>query len=422
MPYSKHVSTPKCSPLNLLNYIHRADRTMVKERDDAIPKAGCLLSSTPAEMAVEMYMLKRSFPEKTNYRRQYIHEEISYAKGEGEEAASKRGIGVNQLYYEHLQKVMSDPNLEGWQWDAALHLNRPHPHWHIAVNIMKTNGELIKTNYLHEKIREISDKYAKELGLNIINARQHTALRNESMAERNARDEERMLTVTRLRIEAAEVLKQTKAKTLVSLQEEMSDRGVELSRTGDEGGLVYKYRNRYFPASRLGKVFQLYGLKRTMAEGFEKAKADIELLPKKTKFRDLNLQIASKHPDYTLLSLGNERPMDERRELISILGNARLLSKSLEDFKEEVSAHGVVIKDTGKRCVYRYEEQSFGESSIPKMFSHESLIKHFEEKSKDIGAGGSTREYKPEDTHELENSRESTVEETERNRQDDRRR
>ncbi|MDA8084085.1 MAG: relaxase/mobilization nuclease domain-containing protein [Nitrospiraceae bacterium] len=426
MPYVKHVSTPKCSPKNLLSYIHRADRTMIGKRDDAIPKVGTLLGTTPDEMTMEMDMLKRSFPEKTDYKRQYIHIEISYAKGDGVTAAGQKGVSENEIYYEHLHRVMAEMFPKG-QWDGGLHLNRPSPHWHVGLNYIGTDGKLIKTHYLQEKLREVSDRHAKDLGLSIIDARQHAALRRDSMEERNALAEGRMLIVTQLRMKAAEVLKRSQANTLYGLQQEFESQGIDLSRTGDEGGLVYRYNNRYFPASRLGKVFQLYGLKRTMEVGFEKAKTEIELMPKTVKFRDLNLQ--ARDSSYTLLSIGETRPMDDRRELMSILANTRLVSKSLEEFKEELSAHGIEIKGDTK-FTYKYEDQPYAESSLQRQFRKESLTKHFEDK--DMGSsGGTTREYIPTQEEEtvrkpaLEESREQVTEQEQSVKhvqQDDRRR
>ncbi len=399
MPYVKHISTPKCNPLNLLNYIHSPKKTLVSERDDAIPKIGCLLSDTPVEMAMEMAHLKKSYPNKTDFKRQAVHVEISYLKGDGIKAAEKLGITVTELYRRHANMVMSDPEFEGCQWDGGLHLNRPHPHWHICINIMKTDGTLMKTHYLQERLREVSDKYAQELGLNIITAKQHTAMKSLNQEEYRAKEEGRMLIVTQLRMKVAEILKQAKANTLYGLQGELEKHGIELSRTGDEGGLVYKYNSRYFPASRLGKIFQLHGLKRTLDVGFEAARREIESLPKEVKFRDLNLQ--ARDGSYTLMSIGDVRPQDDRRELISMLADTRMRSKSLNEYKEELSALGVEIKGD-RQFVYRFEDQSYGETSLQRQFRKESLSKHFEEK--DRGSGGGTREYIPTQEAELDNS------------------
>ena len=405
MPYVKHIDTSKCNPYNLLNYIHNAKKTLAASREDAIPKAGCLLSDTPAEMAVEMDLLKKSYPEKTNYKRQYAHIEISYLPGDGEKAGEKLGLKENEVYREHLNRVMNDPEFAGFQWDAALHLNRAHPHWHVAVNTMKTDGTLIKTHYLQEALREVSDRHAQELGLNIITAKQHTAMKSLNQEEYRAKEEGRMLIVTQLRLKAAEVLKQSEANTLYGLQQEFEQHGIKLSRTGDEGGLVYKYNDRYFPASRLGKVFQLYGLKQTLETSFEAARRHIESLPKEVRFRDLNMQ--ARDGSYTLLSIGDERPQDDRRELISILANTRLAAKSISEYREELAALGVEAKGDS-RFVYRFEDQSYSESSLQRQFRKESLGRYFEEKDRG-SAGGATREFQP--TLEEESIRKPALEE-----------
>jgi len=320
-----------------------------------------------------------------------------------------------RLVKEHAERAMS--RFPTALWNASMHTQSKGEkvHVHIDVCSMGTDGKLIKTQKIWGRIRKASDEASKEMGLEILEAREHIAVKRESMAERKSVEDRGMeLGITVLKKEAIEVFQRLdKTANVVTIRRELGQRGIELLRSGDDGGLMYRYGDRAHKASNLGDVFQLGGLAKVAEKGYDKAVAEIEDMGKEQSMKDLNRTVsADRDFGYHHLKDG-QKSEHAKRDMTAITESARNKAGSVDQFVAVCKERGVSVSETEEgKFRYEYHDQTFYESQLSRMHSKADLEKHYTEQEQDKrkpdgddpgdkgGQGGATARVKEEPKEE----------------------
>ena len=382
MPQNKVPGFGKGSCAGMVNYARNPDSTLANDpdfADKAYTKQGNVVADTPEGVEEQFADLRRYWDPKQDKPSKYtfFHLETSFAPDDPK-ATIENVIEFKNRFYD--QKETRD-----WQHTTDLHLNRPHLHTHDAVNFMKTSGKRIpQHNICQWIVWNVSDRVAKDMGMKIIPPKKQVT-RNITPLEAQASIDGRELKKTECREIVQGILKEASHRrigNILSFRDTLKEKDVELIRSSHEGGLAYSYKGYYFSASQLGgSSFQLGGLEIILNKGYQEGLAAIERnLQKGKKMRDMNrLVIDDKYYELNVYNSKPDQEVESKLELEDALDKLRDVSNTMEQFKEELSTLGVVIRGNDD-YTYEFEDLRTTQYQLPRKFRRIELQKYFEGK------------------------------------------
>lgn len=385
MPQNKVPGFGKGSCAGMVRYARNPDSTLANDpdfADKAYTKQGNVVADTPEGVEEQFADLRRYWDPKQDKPSKYtfFHLETSFSPSDPK-STIENVIEFKNRFYD--QKETRD-----WQHTTDLHLNRPHLHFHDAVNFMKTSGKRIPQHKVAQWIVwPLSDKIAKDMGMKIIPPK---LLQNRNLTplEAAANIEGKTLEKSKCAEIVIQVLKKAeekKIRDILTFRDELKQNNVDLIRSSYEGGLTYSYNGYCFSASSLGgSSFQLGGLVIIFEKGYDEGLRVIDKnLQKGKKMQEINILVADQK--YNELNVYNSKPEQEiesKLELEDALDKLRATSNTLEQFKEELSTLRVVTRGQDD-FTYEYEGLRTTQYQLPKKFRRIELQKYFEGKGKE---------------------------------------
>lgn len=391
MPQNKVPGWGTGSCVILIRYARNPDSTLANDpdyADKAYTKQGSIVADTPEEVETQFADLRRYWDpkQKKPAKTTFFHLETSFSPDDPKSTV-ENAIEFRNRFYDQ-------PETRDWMHTTDLHLNRPHLHFHDAVNIMTTSGKRIRHDKICQRlIWPVSDRIAKDMGMKIIPPKLKVT-RNVSPLEAQASLEGKELMKTECRQIVTTVLKeasQRRIKNVLSLRDILKDKEIQLIRSSHKGGLAYGYKGYYFPASSLGGAsFQLGALDVILMKGYEEGLAVIEgNLKRGKKMSDWNkLVMDDKYFELNIYSKSEEQ-VDSKLDLEDALGKLRKMSSTLDEYKEELSTLGIITRGNDD-FTYEYEGLRTTQFQLPNKFHRNALEKYFEEKSKGAEAASTT--------------------------------
>jgi hypothetical protein len=421
MPVCKLVSAVSASPKPLIEYMRNPEKAIDPDRYKeshgrdinrrvvgeeyshiTVSSSSLIDDSTPdivigtfkgARLSANNFRLAEN---KQPIKREYIHLVVSYDVNESKNV---------DLLRCHLERTMNEfaPKTH---WTASLHkvnfmrlennVKEFAWHWHICMNTVTNELDSIPTEKIWDRLRDISDRHAKELGLNVIDKPVYNpAFTREGHAERavlhRSRGQEELM-ITTLRNRVREVLQTTTSKDLLDYASDLNKVGVHLYRASDsiDGSLVYLLkgdeRDFYARASKLGALAQTYGVRVSQQKGYAQAVAHLQNFERNVDMRPYNIRAAHSAPgpaDYVALPLapGDHQMGDAeklQRALIVQISLATAKAKTERQYFELLAKYGIHPTSNDTRSGYQVKGTFVDDKKLPRFAQYSEISKRYQ--------------------------------------------